>query len=544
LKRILSMVQESELIPGKEVRAKGLKGICILALILGILFRFINLDKKVYWHDEVYTSLEISAHSRSELVTEVFNGREVGIRELQKYQQIDPNRTLGQMIRSLGIEDTQHPPLFYVIARYWVKWWGDSVTATRSIAALISLLIFPCIYWLCLELFKSPLTGWISIALVAVSPFHVLYAQEAREYSLWTVTILLSSLALLGGLRRRTWQSWGFYTVSLILALYTFLLSILVAIDHGIYVGLNKSVYPLSTTGFGLSRRAIAYLISTTIALVAFIPWLYFVFNYYDQIRATTGWTEVSLSFLTLAKLWFVNFSRIFVDFDLNPFKVDNPLVYGSLLPILLLEAYAVYFVCRYAPKPVWSFVVTLTGVTVVLLILPDLLIGGQRSGTTRYLIPSYLGIQLAVAYLLASQLDTVTIAHHQFWKFMTVLLLAVGVISCAVSSSANTWWNKGVSYNHPRIAHIVNASDRPLVVSDAYGINPGNVVSLSYLVNKNVRFLLLPEVSVSPDIPEISNEFSDVFFLNLPDFFRSKIEEQYNAKIVPLIEEFWRLER
>jgi uncharacterized membrane protein len=498
----------------------------------------------VYWHDEVYTSLEISAHSRSELVAEVFDGDEVGIRELQRYQRIDPNRNLGQMIRSLGMEDTQHPPLFYMIARYWVKWWGDSVTVTRSIAAFISLLVFPCIYWLCLELFKSSLTAWVSVALIAISPFHIIYAQEAREYSLWTVTILLSSLALLKGLRLQTWRSWGLYTISLILALYTFLLSLLVAIGHGIYVGLNTSVYPLSITRFGLSRRVIGYLIATAIALVSFIPWLYFLVNYYDQVRATTGWTEVPLPFLTLAKLWVANFSRIFVDFDLNPFKVNNLLVYILLLPVLLLEVYAVYFICRYAPKPVWSFVMALIGTTGVLLILPDLLIGGQRSGTTRYLVPVFLGIQLAVAYLLASQIDTVNIARHRLWKLITVLLLIVGIISCGISSQADTWWNKGVSYDHPRIAHIVNASDRPLIVSDAYGINPGNVVSLSYLVNENVRFLLLPEVSVSPDVPEISDEFSDVFFLNLPDFFRSNVEEQYNATVVPLIEGFWRLER
>lgn len=42
------------------------------------------------------------------------------------------------------------------------------------------------------------------MALIAVSPFHVLYAQEAREYSLWTVTILLSSAALLRAMRVKT----------------------------------------------------------------------------------------------------------------------------------------------------------------------------------------------------------------------------------------------------------------------------------------------------------------------------------------------------
>jgi len=76
-----------------------------------------------------------------------------------------------------------------------MQWFGSSVTVTRGLAALISLFVFPCIYWLCLKLFKS---GWMAMALVAVLPIHVVYAQEAREYSLWPAAILLSSVSCYG----------------------------------------------------------------------------------------------------------------------------------------------------------------------------------------------------------------------------------------------------------------------------------------------------------------------------------------------------------
>jgi len=66
--------------------------------------------------------------------------------------------------------------------------------AIRSLSAIISLLVFPGVYWLLPGIWV--VNGWIAIALIAVSPFHILYAQEAREYSLWTVTIALSSAAL------------------------------------------------------------------------------------------------------------------------------------------------------------------------------------------------------------------------------------------------------------------------------------------------------------------------------------------------------------
>jgi uncharacterized membrane protein len=133
---------------------------------------------------------------------------------LQKYQRINPEKDLTDTLKALVIDQPEHPPLYYVIVRFWVQWFGNSVAVTRSLSALISLLTFPCVYWLCLELFGSPMTGWMAIALMAVSPFHVVYAQEAREYSLWIVMILLSSAAFLRAIRLQTRLSWGIYAAT------------------------------------------------------------------------------------------------------------------------------------------------------------------------------------------------------------------------------------------------------------------------------------------------------------------------------------------
>lgn len=194
----------------------------IVLLLLGIFFRFVNLDRKVYWHDETFTSIWISGYRPQEIIDQAFNGQVIDSKDLQKYQYPNPERTLIDTLKNLATEDPQHPPLYYLITRLWVQGFGNSVAVTRSVSAVISLLAFPCIYWLCLELFESPLVGWIAIALISVSPFHILYAQEAREYSLWIVTILLSCAALLRAIRLKTKLSWVIYAVTLVLGLYTF----------------------------------------------------------------------------------------------------------------------------------------------------------------------------------------------------------------------------------------------------------------------------------------------------------------------------------
>ncbi len=115
----------------------------ILILVIGVFFRFANLDRKVYWFDETITSLRIAGYTESEIVKEVCNGREIGVEDLQKYQHPALGKTLADTVTSLAVEDSQHPPLYYVIARIWFQWFGNSVAATRSLPAVISLLAFP-----------------------------------------------------------------------------------------------------------------------------------------------------------------------------------------------------------------------------------------------------------------------------------------------------------------------------------------------------------------------------------------------------------------
>jgi len=523
----------------RRVQPSWFKLALVGLLIIGIIFRLINLDKKVYWHDEVYTSLRITAHTRSELVERAFDGNIIAPADLQEYQQLDPNRDFWLAMYLAGVEDAQHPPLYYAIARWWVQAFGNSVSVIRSLSVFSSLLVFPCLYWLCLELFESRLVAGVAIALLAVSPFQVLFAQEAREYSLWAATILLCSAALLYAIRRHTQFAWTVYGVSLTISLYTFLFTGLVAIGHSIYVLAINPSYSLSLTDFRVNKTIISYIVTSVIALIVLLPWLYFIFTYIEIVRATSGWSSISLPPLISLQLSAFNFSRSFVDFDL---KIDNPAAYGLVIPIVLLQIYSLYFLCSHTSQKVWLFVLTLIGSTAVILGIPDLILGGQRFTVTRYLIPCYLGLQLSTAYLIAAWLSSI----HTFWRKMGVaiaaLLIAAGILSCTVSSQAETWWSKVVSYDNPKIAKIINASENPIVVSDAFATNPGNVVSLSYLLNENVRLLLLPEVGNSQTIPDIPEQFSNIFFLDLPGDYLNQFQEKYGSNLTLIGERAWQL--
>ncbi len=481
----------------------------VVLLVLGLFFRFVNLDKKVYWYDEAFTSLRVSGYLEADVVQQVSKAGVISPENLQKYQQPNLDKSITDTIKSLAVEDPQHPPLYYVIARFWAQWFGSSAAVMRSLPAIISLLAFPCVYWLCLELFKSPLVGWIAIVLITISPFHVLYAQEARQYSLWPVTILLSSTALLRALRLNTNVSWGIYTVTLTASLYTFLLSIPVAISHGIYV--------LALGKFRFSKTLLSYLIASFLGTLFFLPWLLVVITNLSQAQHVTSFTAYRTSFwLSNWKSRFLDLSRLFIDLNFKPITL-------VILIVLVFVGYALYFLCRTTKERIWLFIVTLIGSTAIPLLLPDLILGEHRAVNPRYLTPSYLGIELAVAYLFATKLTFSSIKtwRQKLWQIAMIILISCGVLSCGINSQAESSWIKNFNTTNPQIARIINQRPQPLLISDA---DTADLLSLSHLLNPKVQLLLKPKCytcnltvqsGVKPYLPEIPDGFSDVFLFH-----------------------------
>ena len=529
-----------------------LRFLVIVLLILGVFFRFANLDKKVYWHDESYTSLRISGYTQAEVIRQVFNGDEIESKDLQTYQHTNPHKKLSDTLYVLAVEAPHHPPLYYLMARFWIQLLGSSVAVTRSLSAFISLFTFPGIYWLCLELFESSLAGWVGVALIAVSPFHLLYAQEAREYSLWTAIVLLSSAALLRAIRLQTKQSWIIYSAILVLGFYTHAWFSLVALGHGFYVAgckLNEINFKI----FRLPNVLNHYLLATGFALLTFIPWILIIIRQMSQIRAATAWVDDdTFSLINLTKNWILQLSSIFLDLNGNIFFAldygeDKLLTYLIRLPVLILSIYSIYILCCTTRKKVWWFILTLIGVTGLTLMLPDLILGWSISTVSRYLIPCYLGVQLSVIYLLSTKTNLIyhKIWKQKFWHIVMAALLSVEVLSCLVNSQAEVWWNKYSGIYNLKVAHIVNQSHRPLLIGNDEGDNFGNLLSLSYLLKPIVKLQLAAEANKI----KIKSDFSDIFLYNPSQAFHWEFENKRKYRVEPVYKlkkyrELWRIKK
>ncbi|MGG6239036.1 glycosyltransferase family 39 protein [Nodosilinea sp. AN01ver1] len=483
-------------------QASGL-ALWLAALVtLGIVFRFAHLDRQVYWHDEAYTSLHLSGYAVPELEQALLTGQPVTVADLQRFQRLSPERSVADTVAVLATYDAQHPPLYYVLARLWTGLVGDSVTAIRAVSALLALLALPFAYWLGWELFRSPLHAALLTGLVAISPFHSLYAQEAREYGLWTAMVLFSCAVLLRTLRHPSPRWWAIYALSLTLGLYTFLLTVLVMLAHGLYV--------LAMQGWRLTRPLGQYLLATAASGVLITPWLVQVANQSSRVMAATAWLGQPRSLPELMRSWIADIGRVFVDFNLgsdDPLRLSLPMVLG----LAGLVGYALVVLVRRAPVAVWAFVVLLGGVTALGMILPDVLWGGHRSSISRYLIPTWLSLQLAVTHWMGLVLTT-NIAGKRWQRGAIALLLAAAILSNGAILQADTWWTKYSSQTQPAIAALINQSPQPLLVSSSYGTNIGELLSLSHALADTVTLVLVREPQVVPPLP---TGYSDLFLFN-----------------------------
>ena len=491
--------------------------LCIIViLLLGVLFRVVKLDHKFYWEDEVRTSLRISGYTETEVIQQVYDHHIIPVESLDKYKFPHPETRLTDTVQVL-MTHPEHPPLYYLMAQVWVKvwmrWLDNPVTVIRSLSVLISFLVFPTIYWLSRELFDSPFIAEMSVAIVAISPLHILYAQEARQYSLWTVAVLLSSATLLQSLRLNKTRIWGVYAVSLIIGLYSHLLFALVVLAQGLYVFILHQ--------FRLHKTVIRYCKSLLIGLIAFLPWAWVILNAWlkSQDNLTQGGGTTSLSRLT--NQWFRNINRAFFDADLG----------AANMIIIILAIYALYFLWRNAPKQVWLFIVSIVGIPAFTLMIPDVIFGSSISTRLRYLIPSYLGIQIAFAYLFGTQMATVRTWKQRWWRIWAIAIISGGVIGCTVSSPrAVTWSMDDNSDYYIKIGQVINQATRPLVISNA---SPIRILTLSYRLEP--KTWLQPLTITTLTSSTIPDNVSHVFWFKYSkhDVSRSLADLNFKSQLV-----------
>ena len=161
--------------------------VLLLILISAAALRIYHLGSNSLWEDE-YFSVECSSgwgrtdmHLKpSQVVPDLISLRNA--------------RPVWSIWSSIA-RDENHPPLYFILLRFWREMFGDSAVALRSLSVVGSLLGIAFLYFVG-EVAIGPGVALWACAMMAVAWPQIQEAQEARVYALVTADALLCLLAL------------------------------------------------------------------------------------------------------------------------------------------------------------------------------------------------------------------------------------------------------------------------------------------------------------------------------------------------------------
>lgn len=157
------------------------------------------------------------------------------------------------------------PPLYYALLHVWMKVFGDSTFSVRVLSGIPAVLALPVVVRLGRRI-GGDAVGIASVVLLAVSPFAIRYAVEARMYSLLLLLSLAGAHAVLSVHRHRTNAATIALAVVTAASLYTHYYAVFAvgALGAGeLWLAVRRRD--------AAARRALLALVA---GCVAFLPWV------------------------------------------------------------------------------------------------------------------------------------------------------------------------------------------------------------------------------------------------------------------------------
>lgn len=195
--------------PGKSisVRSYDIPLELIVAVVIGSVLRIYRLGEESFWIDEVFM---------------ITMATERGIREL---------------VFEIPLFEP-HPPLFNLFMWGWIRLTGTSEIAMRSPSVVFSILSIPMFYLLVDRLFTRQTAG-IATGFLAVSPFQIWYAQEARMYALLVLLTILSFYEMVRLIESYTTTHALAYVGCGVLLAYIHVYGLFVLLAQALFLGLS-----------------------------------------------------------------------------------------------------------------------------------------------------------------------------------------------------------------------------------------------------------------------------------------------------------------
>lgn len=175
----------------------------------------------------------------------------------------------------MGTAQDTMPPLYYLLVHYALQV-GDDEIAARAVSCLFSIVTVPLFYTLARQLFDARV-AFLATLVLALNPFHVLFAQEARMYALLAFFTLASFVFFVRAWRDNRTRDWLLFALTQILAFYTHSLAFLNLLALDVLAGVQRAQ---------LLRRWRGLIAAHVIVGMFFAPWLFVMMQQIARVQS------------------------------------------------------------------------------------------------------------------------------------------------------------------------------------------------------------------------------------------------------------------
>ena len=223
-----------------------------------------------------------------------------------------------------------HPPLYYLVLKYWSSIFGYSEVSLRLPSVIFGVATVYLIYLIAIKIFNKQI-ALITAVLMATSGLAIYYSQEARMYSLAAFLVTLAFYLFIS-------KKWIFFSIVLLLIGATDYVALFVVPVFFIvgYKNWKKLLFSLAPLCLG------------------FFFWLPIFIRQLKAGASVSGsaWWNI------LGSASFKNIALIPIKFMFGRVSLDNKVVYGMVVVLVALLFGHLLFKARKASRILWGWLI------------------------------------------------------------------------------------------------------------------------------------------------------------------------------------------
>lgn len=292
----------------------------VVVFTLYLLIGLSHSAQQGFWHDEMYTLTFLKGISIYNFESSIWSKQE-------SLYYVNHFKTLFNQDNFYSNFPTQilhegHPPLYFILLKFWSYFFGNSELALRSFSLFCGILSFFVLFTLFLKKSTKKFASWGVLIMLIFNPFLFYFFTEARMYAL---AFLLAALNFKYWLdyqenRKLISKEFLYFCISAIALLYThyyglFFLSSLVFIEL-LRVGFKRSI------------------LNHSLPLLLFLPWGFAIrkqLSFHD-----IHWTDGVISFWDSFIGYFNGINHLLASPMVAPFLYEKIILMVLLFTLLV----------------------------------------------------------------------------------------------------------------------------------------------------------------------------------------------------------------